>query len=172
MHCLQCSKQRKGILEMTDEAEVRFQGMRGAAAVLDTPQGHLPAREHSRHEVTAMNLLIVDDEQFVREMCGEVGQGLGMKVTSVATAEEATELLEYSPIDILLTDLQLPGASGLALLKNVRDTYPEMALMVLTQYGTIDSAVEVTELFPAPFRPQITVNAGPHGISIGPLTPR
>jgi len=132
---------------MTDEAEVRFQGMRSAAAVLDTPQGPVPAaQEHSRREVTAMNLLIVDDELFVRKMCAEVGQGLGMIITSAATAEEAAELLEYSPIDILLTDLQLPGASGLALLKKVRDMYPEMALMVLTQYGTIDSAVEVTRL--------------------------
>jgi DNA-binding NtrC family response regulator len=131
---------------MTDDAEVRSQDMRSSSAVIDSPQAHLAARDHSIREVTAMNLLIVDDEQFVREMCGEVGQGLGMKITSVATAEEAAELLEYSPIDILLTDLQLPGASGLALLKKVRDMYPEMALMVLTQYGTIDSAVEVTRL--------------------------
>ena len=93
-----------------------------------------------------MNLLIVADEQFIREMCTEVGLQLGMKVTAVASAEEASELLEYSPIDIVLTDLQLPGTSGLALLKRVRDVYPEIALMVLTQYGTIDSAVEVTRL--------------------------
>ncbi len=131
---------------MSDEAEVSFQGASGAAAVLETPHAHLAVREPTRREVSAMNLLIVDDEQFIREMCGEVGRGLDMNVTSVATAEEAAELLEYAPIDILLTDLQLPGASGLALLKKVRDMYPEMALMVLTQYGTIDSAVEVTRL--------------------------
>ena len=93
-----------------------------------------------------MNLLIVDDEQVIRDMCTEVAEQLAMKPFPVATAEEATELLEYAPIDILLTDLQLPGASGLALLKRVRDVYPEVALMVLTQYGTIDSAVEVTRL--------------------------
>jgi len=131
---------------MSDEAEDYLQGVSSAPAVLERPQAHLPAREHTRREVSAMNLLIVDDEQFIREMCGEVGRGLGMNVTSVATAEEAAELLEYAPIDVLLTDLQLPGASGLALLKKVRDMYPEMALMVLTQYGTIDSAVEVTRL--------------------------
>jgi len=103
-------------------------------------------REPTRREETAMNLLVVDDEQFIREMCTEVGQQLGMKVTAVPTAEEASELLEYSPIDILLTDLHLPGTSGLALLRRVRELYPEIALMVLTQYGTIDSAVEVTRL--------------------------
>ncbi|HME12056.1 MAG TPA: sigma-54 dependent transcriptional regulator [Candidatus Acidoferrum sp.] len=136
---------------MSDET-LRFQSCRSATALLDIPQalrpGAAPAfvRELPKREVTAMNLLIVDDEQFIREMCSEVGQQLDMKVTAVATAEEAAELLEYSPIDIVLTDLQLPGTSGLALLKRVRDLYPEIALMVLTQYGTIDSAVEVTRL--------------------------
>src|SRR5271168_1316322 len=131
---------------MTDEAATPFPDPRTNTAILESPKPHLASRELARREVTAMNLLIVDDEQFIREMCSDVGQGLGMKTTAVATAEEASELLEYSPIDILLTDLQLPGASGLALLKKVRDLYPEMALMVLTQFGTIDSAVEVTRL--------------------------
>jgi DNA-binding NtrC family response regulator len=131
---------------MTDEAPGPFPGSRSASAILESPQANAPVREIPRRQISSMNLLIVDDEQFIREMCSDVGQGLGMKTTAVATAEEASEFLEYSPIDILLTDLQLPGASGLALLKKVRDLYPEMALMVLTQFGSIDSAVEVTRL--------------------------
>jgi DNA-binding NtrC family response regulator len=131
---------------MNNEEAVRTHTWRGTAAVLDDPAAHAGPCDSARREVTAMNLLIVDDEESIREMCSEVGSGLGMKASAVATAEEAAELLEYAPIDILLTDLQLPGASGLALLKKVRDLYPEMALMVLTQYGTIDSAVEVTRL--------------------------
>ena len=93
-----------------------------------------------------MTLLIVDDEQVIRDMCTEVGKQLAMKTLAVATAEEATELLEYAPVDILLTDLHLPGASGLALLKRVHDVYPDVARMVLTQYGTVGSAVEVARL--------------------------
>jgi DNA-binding NtrC family response regulator len=94
----------------------------------------------------AMTLLIVDDEQVVRDLCTEVGKQLAMKTLAVATAEEATELLAYAPVDILLTDLHLPGASGLALLKRVHDVYPDVARMVLTQYGTVGSAVEVARL--------------------------
>jgi DNA-binding NtrC family response regulator len=94
----------------------------------------------------AMTLLIALDEQGVREMCTEVGKQLAMKTLAVATAEEATELLEYAPVDILLTDLHLPGASGLALLKRVQDAYPDVARMVLTQYGTAGSAAEVARL--------------------------
>jgi DNA-binding NtrC family response regulator len=131
---------------MNDDAAVRAQSLRGLSAVLDSPPVPGVTRDVPSREITAMNLLVVDDEQVIREMCTEVGQQLEMKVTAVATAEEAAELLEYAPIDILLTDLHLPGTSGLALLRRVRDLYPEIALMVLTQYGTIDSAVEVTRL--------------------------
>lgn len=64
----------------------------------------------------------------------------------VSTAEEALEVLELSSVDILLTDLRLPGTSGLELLKKVTVTYPDVAVVMLTQYGAIDSAVEATRM--------------------------
>src|SRR6202040_1955821 len=76
----------------------------------------------------------------------EVAQQSGMKATTVATAEEAVEVLENTAIDILLTDLKLPQTSGLELLKRVHDTHPMVPVIVLTQYGTIDSAVTATRL--------------------------
>jgi two-component system response regulator HydG len=69
-----------------------------------------------------------------------------MKVTDVSTAEEALEVMEMSSVDILLTDLRLPGTSGLELLRRVTPTYPDIAVVMLTQYGTIDSAVEATRM--------------------------
>jgi two-component system response regulator HydG len=69
-----------------------------------------------------------------------------MKAVAVASAEEALEVLEHSPIDIVLTDLKLQQTNGVELLKQVHDLHPEIALVVLTQYGTIESAVEVTRL--------------------------
>jgi DNA-binding NtrC family response regulator len=131
---------------MINEDAIRSLALGSSSAVLEHPEAHRLPPEVARREAAAMNLLIVDDEEFVREMCSAVARELGMKPFAVATAEEAGELLEYAPMDVLLTDLQLPGANGLALLKKVRDLYPEMALMVLTQFGTIDSAVEVTRL--------------------------
>jgi DNA-binding NtrC family response regulator len=131
---------------MIDEDAIRSLALGSSSVVLEHPQAHRLPLEAAPREVTTMNLLIVDDEEFIREMCSEVARELGMKALAVATAEEATELLEYAPMDVLLTDLQLPGANGVALLKKVRDLYPEIALMVLTQFGTIDSAVEVTRL--------------------------
>jgi two-component system response regulator HydG len=93
-----------------------------------------------------MNLLVVDDEETTRELCAAVAEQGGMRVRTVATAEDALEELEQSAIDIVLTDLKLPETSGLELLQKVHDLHPEVAVIVLTQYGTIDSAVEATRM--------------------------
>jgi DNA-binding NtrC family response regulator len=97
-------------------------------------------------QAASMNILIVDDEPTIREACAEVARQTGMKAMTVATAEEAVEVLEHTAIDILLTDLMLPHSSGLDLLKRVHDTQPTVPVIVLTQYGTIDSAVTATRL--------------------------
>jgi DNA-binding NtrC family response regulator len=97
-------------------------------------------------ETAPMNILIVDDEPTIREACGEVAQLTGMNATMAATAEEAIEILENTAVDIVLTDLMLPHTSGLELLKRVHDTHPNMPVIVLTQYGTIDSAVAATRM--------------------------
>lgn len=91
-------------------------------------------------------LLVVDDDPVIREVCRSVATNSGMNVVDVGTAEEALELLECVPVDILLTDLRLPGTSGLDLLKRVVVAYPDVAVIMLTQYGTIDSAVEATRM--------------------------
>src|SRR5260370_40180504 len=69
-----------------------------------------------------------------------------MKAFAVASAEEALEVLENSAVDMVLTELLLQRTSGLDLLKRVHDTHPSLPVIVLTQYGTIDSAVAATRL--------------------------
>src|SRR6202521_3059738 len=94
----------------------------------------------------SMNSLIVDDEPTIRETCAEVAKQSGMKAITVASVEEALEVLENSAVDIVLTDLMLRRTSGLELLKRVRATNPTLPVIVLTQHGTIDSAVAATRL--------------------------
>ena len=84
-----------------------------------------------------MNILIVDDEPSIREACAEVAKQSGMKAITVATAEEALEVLENSAVDIVLTDLMLQQTNGLDLLRRVHGTSPTLPVIVLTQYGTI-----------------------------------
>src|ERR1700730_1050427 len=97
-------------------------------------------------EAVTMNILIVDDEPSIRETCAEVARQAGMKAIPVSSAEEALEVLENSAVDIVLTDLMLQQTSGLDLLKRVHDSNPMLPVIVLTQYGTIDSAVAATRL--------------------------
>jgi CheY-like chemotaxis protein len=93
-----------------------------------------------------MNMLIVDDEPTIREACGEVAQLTGMNATMVAIAEKAIEILENAAVDIVLTDLMLPHTTGLELLKRVHETHPNLPVIVLTRYRTIDSPVAATRM--------------------------
>ena len=108
----------------------------------------VPLRDINSIERNAvpLHLLIVDDDEHIREVCRTVAEECGMKGHDVSTAEEALEVLESFSIDIVLTDLRLPGTSGLELLKNVTRIHPDIAVVMLTQYGTIDSAVEATRM--------------------------
>ncbi len=103
----------------------------------------VPAMERG---TVPLNLLVVDDDDHTRELCRAVAEDSGMRVLDVSTAEEALEMLDISSVDILLTDLRLPGTSGLELLRRVAQVYPDVAVIMLTQYGTIDSAVEATRM--------------------------
>src|ERR1700719_1009095 len=93
-----------------------------------------------------MNLLVVDDELHVRQLCAEVATQSGMKVSAVATADEALAVIENSAVDILLTDLNLRESNGLDLIRQIHNSHPEVAVIVVTGFGTIDSAVTATRL--------------------------
>jgi DNA-binding NtrC family response regulator len=100
----------------------------------------------ARRSAVSMTVLVVEDEEVTRKLCSEVAESCGMKVITAASVPDALELLEVHSVDLVLTDLKLPSSSGLDLLKRVRDAYPQVAVVVLTQYGTIDSAVEATRM--------------------------
>jgi DNA-binding NtrC family response regulator len=94
----------------------------------------------------AINVLIVEDEDATRNLCRDVVIDAGLHARMAATTEEALDILEQHPVDIVITDLRIPQMGGLELLKHVREVYPQTAVMVLTQYGTIESAVEATRM--------------------------
>jgi two-component system response regulator HydG len=96
-------------------------------------------------------LLVVDDEEEARKLCAEVAGEAGLRVRSARTTEEALEILEQDPVDLVVTDLRVPELGGLDLLRRIRERFPQIAVLVLTQYGTIESAVEATRLGAADF---------------------
>lgn len=88
-----------------------------------------------------LNLLIVDDERAVRESCREAAQINGFNTFVADSAEQAYKVLESNAIDIVLLDLKLPGASGLEALREVRKRRPDAAVIIITGYATVASAV-------------------------------
>jgi len=95
---------------------------------------------------TTVSVLVVDDEQSARDLCCDVATDTGIRARGASTTEEALEILDQFPVDIVITDLRVPQLGGLELLKRVREHYPQTAVVMLTQFGTIDSAVEATRL--------------------------
>ncbi len=95
---------------------------------------------------STLSLLIVDDEAATRDLCRDVALDAGLQVQTSATTENALEILDQFPVDIVVTDLKVPQLGGIELLKRIRQQYPQMIVMVLTQYGTIETAVEATRL--------------------------
>jgi DNA-binding NtrC family response regulator len=93
-----------------------------------------------------MNLLVLDDEPHIRQLCSSVATQSGMNVTTVATAQEALAIINTSSVDILITDLKLRESNGMDLLQYIHETHSEVAVIVITGYGTIDSAVMATRL--------------------------
>jgi DNA-binding NtrC family response regulator len=94
----------------------------------------------------AATVLIVDDEIATRDLCRDVVAESGLRTRTASTTEQALEILEQYPVDIVITDLKVPEMGGLEFLKRVREMHPQTPVIVLTQYGTIESAVEATRM--------------------------
>src|SRR5713226_1154843 len=89
-----------------------------------------------------LNLMIVDDERAIREACREIAQSLGFNTSVADSTEHAYRLLDTQGIDVVLLDLKLPGAGGLEALHQIRERRPDAAVIVVTGYGTVQSAVQ------------------------------
>ncbi len=89
-----------------------------------------------------LNLLIVDDERSIREACREVAQSLGFTAQIADSAEQAYRMLEVQNFDSVLLDLRLPGAGGIDALRRIKERRPEAVVIVVTGYGTVQSAVQ------------------------------
>jgi DNA-binding NtrC family response regulator len=89
-----------------------------------------------------LHVLIADDEMYVRDVCKDVVHTSGMRAVTAATAEEAVHLLSQNDFDLLITDIRMPDMGGMALIKQCRQLQPHIGIIIITGYGTINSAVE------------------------------
>jgi DNA-binding NtrC family response regulator len=97
-------------------------------------------------DAAPLHLLLVEDEAAFREVIAERLTDHGYKVTQAASGEDAIERLNAFAFDILLTDLRLPGMDGRRVLDEAFSRYPDIIAVVITGFGSVREAVEVTRL--------------------------
>jgi two-component system NtrC family response regulator len=92
--------------------------------------------------MTRKRILVVDDDESLRRVTQMQLEEIGYEVKTAPCGEEALALLNEWDAALVLTDLRMPGLSGMDLLKRIRDEHPETAVILMTAFGTISSAVE------------------------------
>ena len=87
-------------------------------------------------------ILVVDDEEPQRRVLAGFLRKAGYEVEAVGNADEALAVVSSRTVDLVLTDLRMPGKTGVELLDAVRGVNPEVPVVVMTAYGTVASAVD------------------------------
>lgn len=103
-------------------------------------------------------ILVVDDEEVVCNSIKKILTRKGYSVDNALDAESALKKLDNSAFDLVITDLMMPKTSGMELLQIIREHYPELDVIMITGYASIESAVKATKLgassyLPKPFTP-------------------
>lgn len=87
-------------------------------------------------------ILVVDDEPGIVDSLGKVFERESLRVLTARSGADALDLLRREPVSVLLTDLVMPGMSGMDLLKASRSVSPETETILMTAYGTVENAVD------------------------------
>ncbi|MDG0817521.1 sigma-54-dependent transcriptional regulator [Bdellovibrio svalbardensis] len=91
-------------------------------------------------------ILVVDDEESIREFLEIMLKKEGYEVTLAEDGQKAKDLLAKKTFDMIISDLQMPHVTGIELLKFVKETYPEIVFMLITAFGTTETAVEAMKM--------------------------
>ena len=87
-------------------------------------------------------LLIVDDELVVRDSLGQWFESEGYEATTVASAREALEAMQRDAWDVALIDIKMPGMDGMDLQQRLHEIDPELIVIIMTGYATVETAVQ------------------------------
>ncbi len=87
-------------------------------------------------------ILVVDDETGVTRLCDRFLTRAGFQVLTANHPQDGLEIIQHQKIDLLLADIRMPHLDGFQLLKLARDRQPDLAVLIMTGYGTVETAVE------------------------------
>src|SRR5690242_152164 len=91
-------------------------------------------------------ILVVDDELSMREFLAILLEREGYSIFQAENAEKALQLLEAESYDLVLSDVNMPGLNGIALLEKIKANSPETAVLMITAFSTAAQAVEAMKL--------------------------
>jgi len=105
-----------------------------------------------------MSVMIVDDEKIVRESLFFWFEKAGYTVDTAASGFEALKKIAAYPFDIMFVDIKMPGMDGIQLLERIKSEYPDTAVIIITAYGSIESAINAmkagaSDYLLKPFKP-------------------
>jgi DNA-binding response OmpR family regulator len=92
------------------------------------------------------NILIVDDENVARQSLTDILRLEGYNVASASNGQMAVEYIRTHPVDLMIVDLRMPGMNGLDVIQVVNQASPDTEVILLTAYGSTDSAVQALRL--------------------------
>lgn len=87
-------------------------------------------------------ILVVDDELLIRDLLYDFFSGQGWDISVAENGEKALEILGQKKIDLVLTDLRMPQMDGITLTSEVKETYPQIPVVIMTAYPSVETAVE------------------------------
>jgi two-component system response regulator AtoC len=100
---------------------------------------------------SAPRVLVVDDDAAVSRVLGALLKQAGIEATIASSGEQALAVLAAQPVDVVVTDLKMPGMSGLDLLGKTQEQWPETPVVLITAHGTVATAVEAMKRGAADF---------------------
>ncbi len=112
---------------------------------MDVPRTH-KARQDHRTDTVGRHILVADDDQASRELIEAILSQAGYSVVMVADGQAAWDVLQTTPMDLVLSDLFMPRMDGMSLLRAVGDLPEPPSVIMMTAFASLDSAVEATKL--------------------------
>ncbi len=101
---------------------------------------------NGNHNPPELPILIVEDDAAILELLEEELQEAGYQTLGTSSAEEALATLSHSRVALVISDVRLPGMSGMQLLEQLRSEGSRLGFIVITAFGTIDQAVEALKI--------------------------
>ena len=87
------------------------------------------------------SILVVDDELLIRDLLYDFFQGQGWQISVAESSEKALEILDSREFDVILSDIKMPNMDGLALTAEIRKNHPQMPVVLMTGYPSVESAI-------------------------------